>query len=425
MRFRFHKSTVNGRLQAHVQDRMKRPFVTVVLSLFMALTGAVSASAAAEIPLSLPPSFIAADTTAAASQESPAAAFDGLNFLTAWSESEEGARHVVYINRISRDGQRLDGRGVRITASAGNQLAPRVLFDGTRYLVAWKEPSTSGPALYFRRVARDGTMIDAAPVAITAAPCVFDDFDMATTGDRTVFVWTDCARNVVAARIDNASAMVLDSEAAEVSTGANGHTPRVVYGGGIYFVAWEERIPIPLTDPPAYAKNVRAARLLPDLFLLDEPAIEVAVSDAEESMPAVAWDNAEYLVTYVDGDVAKGIGGRYVSPEGLVLTSELVATGAYSRPSVVYDGTSFVVAFEGDGNIYAARVARRVTQTITAGRFAVAASPDMEGNAQTVLLGTGRVAMVYTRVATEPLYGGASRAFLRMVEPSGRVRPAR
>src|SRR5213079_1565468 len=108
-----------------------------------------------------------------------------------------------------------------------------------------------------------------------------------------------------------------------------------------------------------------------------------------------------------------------------ILTSENVATGEFSRPSVVYDGVSFVVLFEGGGDIYAARVARRVTSTIIAGRFAVAATPDAESDAHAVLVGTGKVAFVYTRVATEPQYGGVPRVFLRTVESTGRARPAR
>lgn len=357
-------------------------------------------------------------TKAAAAQQHAAVAFDGLNYLAAWQEEETGGSQIVYINRIARFGGPLDGRGVRVTRSVHDQLSPRVLFDGTRFLVAWQEAD----GLFLRRVARDGTFLDPEPTAVTPADCVADDFDMATDGKRTALVWVDCAsHHVFGARVDNETATVLDTKAAEVSTEEEAHAPRIVFGGGLYFVTWEERIAIPLTDPQAYAKNVRGANLLPNLFLLDDPAIDVAAGEQQESMPAVAWDNQEFLVTYVDN----GIAGRYVSPEGFTLTDENITAGEFSRPAVVYDGTSFLVLFEGGGDIYAARVARRVTSTIIAGRFAVAATSDVETDAHPVLVSTGRVSFVYTRVATEPAYGGVPRVFLRTADPTGRARPTR
>jgi len=148
----------------------------------------------------------------------------------------------------------------------------------------------------------------------------------------------------------------------------------------------------------------------------------------------VTWDGAQFFVTWAsaddDGpfkpDIPRSIDGRFVSAQGALLDRVTVAEGPFLHPSAAFDGSDVVVGFtSADHDAYAARVRRRGGQVVIGNPFAVAASPDAEDYVQPVPTTAGRVAFLYTRTATEPLYGGVLRGFLGLTESIGRVRPTR
>jgi hypothetical protein len=361
--------------------------------------------------------------TAAASQRHPAGAYDGTTFLTAWEETQNDLNQPrVLIGRVTPAGIRLDGSGIRVSPNDVPQRAPRVLYDGTRFLVAWEEDD----GIYLRRVAKNGSFIDTAPVAIPNA-CTAGEFDMAQDSGITVVTWVDCESNeVLATRFNDAAATFPDHEPlllAEPGDGAP-QRPRIAFGFDVALVVWEEQVDIPGSPVIGTQGNVRGVTVyVPQMLLLEDP-FDIAVTGDDERSPAVAWDNQEFLVTYAD---AVGINGRYVDPFGPLLTDTRVATGAgYDNPSVVWDGVEFVVAFNAAGDVFASRVRRRSDSTVVEGKFALAASSDVEAEPAVVLMGTGRAGFLYDRIATEPLYGGVSRVFLRLLENvAPRPRPKR
>jgi hypothetical protein len=362
--------------------------------------------------------------TAAAAQRRPAGAYDGTTFLTAWEETQnDSGQPRVYIGRVSPSGARLDGRGIRVSSSDAVQRDPHVVYDGTRFVVGWEE----GDAILLRRVARSGAFIDTAPIAVPNA-CRSGEFDMATDAGTTVITWIDCtSRDVMAIRYDDASNSFRDAQPLVIAEPENGAgiRPRIAFGFDIALVVWEERIEVPGSIPePTFQGNVRGVSFyVPQMLILEDP-FDIAATTEDERSPAVAWDNQEFLVAYAD---ASGINGRYVDPFGFLLTETRVADGAgLDHPSMQWDGVEFVVAFSGGGDVYASRVRRRSDSTVLSGKFAVAASGDFEGNPAVVLMGTGRVGFLYDRVATEPLYGGVPRVFLRLLENvAPRPRPKR
>jgi hypothetical protein len=361
--------------------------------------------------------------TAASSQRRPAGAYDGTTFLTAWEETQNDiSQPRVYIGRVTPAGIRLDGSGIRVSNADAVQRDPHVVYDRTRFVVGWEE----GEAIHLRRVAKDGSFIDASPIAIPNA-CYSGDFDMATDDGLTVITWIDCeSHQVLAIRFDDATATFPDHEPLLLAhPGDNSPLrPRIAFGFDIALIVWEESVSVPAVPEPTSQSDVRGVTVyVPGMLLLEDP-FDIAVTEDDERSPAVAWDNQEFLVTYAD---AVGINGRYVDPFGPLLTDTRVATGAgYDNPSVVWDGVEFVVAFNAGGDVFASRVRRRSDSTVVEGKFALAASSDVEAEPAVVLMGTGRVGFLYDRVATEPLYGGVPRVFLRLLENvAPRPRPKR
>ncbi len=119
---------------------------------------------------------IAPDT---AFQDSPAVAFDGTNYLVAWVE-EPGLLEAV---RVSAAGAVLDATPIGIALQSSlccGYLSPSVSFDGTNYLVTYRDPrgqsSTFNATVSAARISTAGVLLDgtlaAAGIVVTSAPGV-------------------------------------------------------------------------------------------------------------------------------------------------------------------------------------------------------------------------------------------------------------
>ena len=119
---------------------------------------------------------IAPDT---AFQDSPAVAFDGTNYLVAWVE-EPGLLEAV---RVSAAGAVLDATPIGIALQSSlccGYMSPSVSFDGTNYLVTYRDPrgqsSTFNATVSAARISKAGVLLDgtlaAAGIVVTSAPGV-------------------------------------------------------------------------------------------------------------------------------------------------------------------------------------------------------------------------------------------------------------
>ncbi|MCM0084099.1 hypothetical protein L4X63_21180 [Geomonas sp. Red32] len=178
----------------------------------------------------------------ATSNFAPVVAFDGTNFLVVWQQFTD--QYDIRGALVSPAGQVL--KQFPVIAAPGEQIEPAVAFDGTNYLVAWRDTrSGSGPAadtdITGTRVARDGTVLDPAGIAIATASGVQGSPRISFNDGEYLVVWEDYRSGTAAiygARI-GADGSVLDPGGIPIDTSHSAcYSPTVAPLGDYFLVAW-------------------------------------------------------------------------------------------------------------------------------------------------------------------------------------------
>ena len=125
-------------------------------------------------------------------QEHPAVAFDGVNYLVVWDDSSAGSSRDIYGTRVSTGGTVLDTAFVGISTDTSDQSSPAIAFDGTNYLVAWSDyRNNSTSDVYGARVSRPGTVLDASGIQFAGGTESQTDAALAFDGTNYLLVWSD------------------------------------------------------------------------------------------------------------------------------------------------------------------------------------------------------------------------------------------
>jgi len=143
-------------------------------------------------------SSAAVQISASPLNSNPAVAFNGADYLVAWTRLDDDGAKVV-ARRLSPAGVVLDSSDVMLGAGVIG-VTPRVASDGTNWLVVWSRPVTETGCgggggsyrLYAARVAPDGTDLD--PIGVELAPADNGrqiDPDVEWNGSRYVIAWND------------------------------------------------------------------------------------------------------------------------------------------------------------------------------------------------------------------------------------------
>lgn len=184
-------------------------------------------------------------TANSAQQHAPVIAFDGVNYLLVWQDDRNPFWNAeIYGTRVNAAGQILDSVGIEISQHGANQTQPAVVFDGTNYVVVWRDDraDTEGD-IYGTRVSPAGQVLDATGVAVATASGSQTAPAIASMGGSTAFVvWSDArdpaAAQIFGTRID-AALQPLDSAGVAVFPGASAQvTPTVATNGSEYLVFW-------------------------------------------------------------------------------------------------------------------------------------------------------------------------------------------
>ena len=282
------------------------------------------------------------DTSGGHAEEAAVVAFDGTNFLTAWTDKRSG--YDIYGARVTPQGLVLDPSALVIATAADDRYSPAVAFDGTNCLVVWTD-ERSGYDIYGARVSKAGTVLDPDGIDVT----VPERFQWASAvgfdGTNFLVAWEDGRHNssIYCGRVTQ-SGLVLDSSGIPVSTaGGWQQFPAVAFDGTDYLVVW-------LDDRSGSGCDIYGARVTPAGIVLDAAGIAISTAESFQKYPALAFDGTNYLVTWEDDRGSDyDIYGCRVTPQGSVLDPQGIAisTAVDSQvsPAIAFDGTSFLVVW--------------------------------------------------------------------------------
>jgi phosphoribosylformylglycinamidine (FGAM) synthase PurS component len=290
-------------------------------------------------------------STATGNQESPAVAASGESLFVVWRDSRSGPyTYDVYGARVTPAGVVLDPQGIAISTATGNQREPALAFDGTNLLVAWNDGRNGGYDIYGARVTPAGVVLDAQGIAISTTPG-YGGPALAFDGENSLVVWEDERYggygDIYGTQVTPAG-VVLDPEGIAISTAAEGQVyPALAFDGENFLAVWQGW----------YSNDIYGARVTPAGGVLDPSGILISTA---AGYPALAFGGENFLVTWSYGYDIYGArvtpAGGVLDPQGIVIST--AADGEYPVPA--FDGENFLVVW-GDirsdsWDIYGARV---------------------------------------------------------------------
>ena len=288
-------------------------------------------------------------------QNSPAAGFDGENFLVAWADDRNGNGWDIYGARVTPEGAVLDPAGFVISEAAKDQRLPAVGFDGANFLLAWADYRDSTRFhIHGARVAPDGTVRDPSGITITTVPGVQYAPAIAFDGANYLVVWQDTRSgtdwDIYGTRV-SPQGEVLDPAGIAFSQEVHHQRfPAVVLGSANLLVVWQDN---------RYGSDydIFGARATPEAVVLDPSGIPISTAADDQLLPAIAFDGASFLVVWEDyrNGIDFDIFGARLSLQGTVSDSGPVVSEpqdqTYPRLGVG-NGGRLLLVYEGwAGNV--------------------------------------------------------------------------
>ena len=276
----------------------------------------------------------------------PEVAFDGTNYLVVWEDIGDNNRHV-YGARVSPTGTVLDPNAIPIsTAPGGGEAA--VAFDGTNYLVVWKDVRVGNSRVHGARVSQAGTVLDPNAFAISTRSFTQHEPSVAFGGTQYLVTWDEFSasgRDVYGARV-LPNGTVLDPNAIPISTAPNSQQmPSVAYDGVNFLVTWDDARAVPF-NPDIFGARVTASGTV-----LDPGGIPIAARSAIQAEPAVAFDQVNYLVAWHDGSATTyDVFATRVTPGGGILDPTGFSISQFVNvqisAAIAFGGANYLVASE-------------------------------------------------------------------------------
>lgn len=184
-------------------------------------------------------------------QGQPHAAFDGTQFLVVWRDNKSLAGVLdIYGKRVSAAGTVLDPAGLSICTVAGDQEQPRTAAHGSQFLVVWqdKRNAASGYDIYGARVDSSGLLPGAAggfPISTAAGNQRYPQTSPSGSSGQFMVVWQD-ERNVqngidvYGARVDSGGTVLDPAGLALVKEASHQQRPVLASDGTRTLVAWQD-----------------------------------------------------------------------------------------------------------------------------------------------------------------------------------------
>jgi hypothetical protein len=289
------------------------------------------------------------------------------NYLVVWRDDRSGVQQI-YGGRVSTAGAVLDPGGKLLRASPTHASQPDVAFyspaGDPRWAMSWKEGGTIW--------SMDIEMSAAPPAG--AIPTIVNRTGnrernpaIAFDGQQYLVVWEDWrltkSMQIYGARIDASTGNSLDPSGIAISLGnfSQGH-PKVAYGGGTFYVVWQDERNAPF-------RNIYGTAISPAGVVGTAQGTRVSAAGAVAERPSIAYNGKDFLVAFGNaGDgspqAPRTIGGRRVKTDGTLLDVadlQLSPPGTTGiSPAVIAGKDQVLVAWYASGGqssaIYGSRV---------------------------------------------------------------------
>jgi large repetitive protein len=324
-------------------------------------------------------------TKGANSETDVATAFDGTHYLMVWKDSRGDSVPDIYGAFIDPDGTLLDPSGISIGTTSGSQSTPDVAFDGSNYAVVWTNTAKGNTYadILCTRVTPAGVQLDTPAINVTNSGSIHEYAPAIAYGTGNYLIAWGAWSGVRATRL-SPEGLVLDPSGIAIGTSGSG-SPDVSFDGDNYIVVY--------STGPYYNTDIYAKRVSPAGVVLDPTPIYVCTASYNQISPAVALGDTTWLAVWKD---ARGgiygarvtSGGLVLDPSGIAISTATTSTGG---PDVCFDGTNFLVTWSDkrsgvDHDVYCARVSTSGTVLDPAGLVASNASGDQT---QPALCSTG------------------------------------
>lgn len=299
-------------------------------------------------------------------QKEPAVSFDGSNFLVVWRDArrQEGW-WSVFGARVSPTGAVLDPGGFWIAEDYYSLGPPSVASSSSNYLVCWGKQSGPYRYIYAARVTPQGVVLDTFGIYTKLWGNDADPPAVAFDGTNWLVVaamkypyeeW-----NIVCSRIRQ-DGMPLDSYPVFVSSAPRAQErPAVAFGATSYLAVWSD-----FRSGTSY--DIYGARIAPNGTILDTTGISISTAVGSQVSPSVAFDGTNWLVAWQDYR-SGGFNAYYyyarVSQSGVVLDTAGIPLGwkpgNFEDPlQMVFDGTDYFVVWQNktysDADLWGAKI---------------------------------------------------------------------
>jgi hypothetical protein len=348
-----------------------------------------------------------------------AIATSGLETFAVWQERIGDAGQTSLVGaRVDSKGALLDASPRQIAASVAAAYPPAITWDGSTYIVAWTESSQTQfglkTSVLVQRYGRDG--------ATSGASIRYDDPSGPALGSNgssalLAFTYPD-SRGLNVVQMQNPNTIT--------PLGVFGYGISIGAAGSDYLVAWTEGAETCQIICFPDRRDVNGIRVSGGGTVLDSTAILIADGPKDQAFPHVASNGSDYLIVYeflVDGVwtlAAKRVthGGQLVdslpTQDGVILANDVAPSAA-----IVRDGSTYFVAYDaGNGTIDSTSL--RVMRLSDSGSIIDQSSGSLGNGTRSVptfpalvKAGSGPVNLAYSRFATDSVFGGTMRAFLR------------
>ena len=264
-------------------------------------------------------------------------------FLVAWQDQRTGA-FDVRAARVSDAGALPDPAGIVVAGGAGDQVSPAAAWNGSQFLVGW-EASTDVRAA---RVSTAGTVVDPSGFLVSGTPAAQTTPAAAGHGSNVTIAWIDgrtprAGTDIFGAQVSGTAVSPPDGRL--VSQGpAPQRCPDVAFNGTDYFVVWAEaRL--------AGRLDIFGARVSPGGVMRDPAGIAISQARGPQTCPAVDWNGSRFFVAWADRrSGGSDIYGTVVSSAGVVAVpgGEPLSTapGDQLFVDVSANANAFLVAWE-------------------------------------------------------------------------------